>query len=113
MTAIRIKCPTCGEKDLAPDEMSLFLSPSGDRGSYSFTCPECNQDVDRPANRKVVALLVAAGVAPTPMPEGTELDLPPEDRSPDPDAPPFTLDDLIELHFLLQDDLALASVLQR
>ena len=113
MTAIRIKCPTCGEKDLAPDEMSLFLAPSGDRGSYSFTCPECSREVDRPANRKIVALLVAAGVAPTPMPEEAELVLPPEDRSPDPDAPPFTLDDLIELHFLLQDDLELAAVLQR
>ena len=113
MTAIRIKCPTCGEVDLSPDEMSLFLASSGDRGSYSFTCPECSQDVDRPASRKIVALLVAAGVETMPMPRETDLDLPPEDRSPNPDAPPFTLDDLIELHFLLQDDLALAAVLER
>ncbi len=97
--------------DLAPDEMSLFLTPSGDRGSYAFTCPECNLDVDRPANRKTVALLIAAGVEPSPMPK--DLDLPPEDRSPDPDAPSFTLDDLIELHFQLQGDLALAERLSR
>lgn len=99
--------------DLAPDEMSLFVAPSGDRGSYSFTCPECSREVDRPANRKIVALLVAAGVETMPMPRGAVLDLPPEDRSPDPDAQPFTLDDLIELHFLLQDDLALDAVLHR
>lgn len=99
--------------DLAPDEMSLFLTPSGDRGSYAFTCPECNLDVDRPANRKTVALLIAAGVEPSPMSQDAELDLPPEDRSPDPDAPPLTLDDLIELHFQLQGDLALAELLHR
>jgi len=99
--------------DLTPDEMSLFLTPSGDRGSYSFTCPECSQEVDRPASRKTVALLIAAGVEPTSMPEAPELDLPSEDRSPDPDAPPLTLDDLIELHFQLQDDLALSELLHR
>ena len=112
MTAIRIKCPTCGEMDLAPDDMSLFLTPSGDRGSYAFTCPECSQHVDRPASRKIVALLVAAGVEPTPISEDVGPLLPPEDRSPDPDAEAFTLDDLIEFHFLLRDDLALAAVLQ-
>ena len=113
MTAIRIKCPTCGEMDLAPDEMSPLLAPSGDRGSCSFTCPECSREVDRPANRKIVALLVAAGVETMPMLRDAELELPPEDRSPDPDAPPLTLDDLIELHFLLEDDLALAAILHR
>jgi hypothetical protein len=85
MSAIRIKCP-CGEMDLAPGEISLFLGPSGDQGFYSFTCPKCSREVDRPANRKIVALLVAAGVETTPMPRDAELDLPPEDRSPDPDA---------------------------
>jgi hypothetical protein len=33
------------------------------------------------------------------------------DRSPDPNAPPFTLDDLIELHFLLQDELTVPKLL--
>lgn len=111
MTAIRVKCPSCGEVDLATDEMTLFLAPTGDRGAYSFTCPDCSREVDRPASRKTVALLVAAGVETTPMPAEPELDLPFEDRSPDPDAPPFTLDDLIELHFLLQGDVELAELL--
>ncbi|HEX5950618.1 MAG TPA: hypothetical protein VFZ96_06415 [Actinomycetota bacterium] len=111
MTAIRIKCPTCGEVDLSPEEMSLFMAPSGDRLSYSFTCPECSLEVDRPASRKTAALLIAAGVETIPIDD--EPVLPPEDRSPAPDAPPLTLDDLIELHFLLQDDRALAELAGR
>lgn len=113
MTAIRIKCPTCGEVDLAPDEMSLFVASSGEQGSYCFTCPECSLEVDRPANRKTVALLIAAGVETTPIPHDAERVLPLEDRSPDPHAAPFTLDDVIEFHFLLQDDGTLAGLLTR
>jgi hypothetical protein len=110
MTAIRIKCPTCGEIDLTPEEMSLFMTPSGERLSYCFTCPECSLEVDRPATRKTAALLIAAGVETIPLPTEDEPVLPPEDRAPDPDAPPLTLDDLIGLHFLLQDDDALAEL---
>jgi len=113
MTAIRTKCPSCGEVDLAPDEMSLYVTPSGEQGSYCFTCPECDLPVDRPANRKTVALLIAAGVETTPMPLDPELALPLEDRSPDPGAAAFTLDDVIAFHFLLQDDRTLAGLLAR
>ncbi len=113
MTAIRIKCPTCGEVDLSPDELSLYV-PSEDRVTYSFTCPECDRTVERPTTRKTAALLIAAGVEPvTTSAAATETVLPPEDRSPDPEAPPLTLDDLLELHLLLQDDRALAELLRR
>jgi predicted RNA-binding Zn-ribbon protein involved in translation (DUF1610 family) len=113
MTAIRVKCPSCGDVNLAPHEMSLQLHPSGDRGAYRFTCPECNSQVDRPASRKVTALLISAGVGPVPTDEEAESlapVLPLEDRCPDPSAAPFTLDDLIAFHFLLEDDVAIAEV---
>jgi predicted RNA-binding Zn-ribbon protein involved in translation (DUF1610 family) len=113
MTAIRVKCPTCGEVNLAPHEMSLHLHPTGDRGAYRFTCPECSSQVARPASRKVTALLVSAGVGPVPMDEdgAARPDLPFEDRCPDPTAAPFTLDDVIAFHFLLEDDVHVAEVL--
>ena len=114
MTAIRVKCPSCGEVDLAPNEMSLHLHPSGDRGAYRFTCPECSSQVDRPASRQVTALLVSAGVEPVRMEEHAETLAPAqplEDRSPDPAAAPFTLDDVIAFHFLLEDDVAIAELL--
>jgi hypothetical protein len=93
--------------------ISLFLETGGDRGAFAFVCPECSAEVSKPASRKTVALLLAAGVEPAPAEgaeaEGPELEL--EDRSPDPDAPSFTFDDLIRFHFLLEDDEAIRDLL--
>jgi hypothetical protein len=114
MTAIRVKCPSCGHVDLGANEISLHLHPSGDRGAFGFTCPECTSKVDTPAGRKVVALLIAAGVEPVRMHEDADASapapMPIEDRNPDPSAEPFTLDDVIAFHFLLEDDGAIAEL---
>ena len=113
MTTIRTKCPSCGDVDMAADEISLHLDATGDRGEYGFTCPECFSAVTKPANRKAVALLIAAGVEPTPLEteEKAEPVLAYEDLSPNPDARPFTLDDVIAFHFLLLDETAVAELL--
>lgn len=108
MTSIRTTCPTCGEVDIAPDAVLLYLPPARDRWFYSFTCPVCGREVDHAATREIVAMLVAAGEK-----ASAEGPVSPEDRSPDPAAPPFTLDDLIELHFLLQDELTIPKLLHR
>jgi predicted RNA-binding Zn-ribbon protein involved in translation (DUF1610 family) len=102
MTTIRTKCPTCGDVDMGAAAISLFLETGGDRGAFAFVCPECSAEVSKPASRKTVALLLAAGVEPAPAVE---------DRSPVPDAPSFTFDDLIRFHFLLEDDEALQELL--
>jgi predicted RNA-binding Zn-ribbon protein involved in translation (DUF1610 family) len=114
MTAIRAKCPTCGHVDLAANEISLLLHASGDTGMFGFTCPECRAQIDRPATRKVTALLIAAGVEPFRMGEDTETlapELPLDDMCPDPTKAPLTLDDAIAFHFLLEDDAWLAELL--
>jgi hypothetical protein len=109
MTVIRATCPKCGEVDLVPASILLHACRGDDEGTYSFMCPACMDDVEKRADRKVIALLISAGV-----------DL--EDRSrhpslfghdrnePDgigsrPTGPAFTLDDLIDFHFLLEDDV--------
>jgi hypothetical protein len=111
MTTIRAKCPSCGDVGMAANEMSLHLHPSGDRGAYRFTCPECREEVNKPASRKTVAVLIAAGVetASRIEEEVARPELPFEDRGPDPDAAAFTLDDVIAFHFELLDDEALAG----
>lgn len=94
--------------------MSLSLHPSGERGAFSFTCPECRSEVDRPASRKTVALLIAAGVGTVPKDaEILTVPLAFEDWSPDPTAARITLDDVIAFHFLLQDDVAVAEFLSQ
>ena len=90
---------------MAAASISLEVAPDGEHGEYGFTCPDCHGDVRRPANRTTVALLQAAGAASHTDEDHVAEDawaMPEEDRSPVPGAPPFTLDDLIEFHFLLE-----------
>jgi hypothetical protein len=94
------------------EAISLELADDGEQGQYAFTCPDCSADVTRPADRKVVALLLAVGVSTheaSAERAAPEPSLSAEDRNPAPHAPAFTLDDLIDLHFLLQDDAWLSE----
>jgi len=114
MASIRAQCTSCGVVDLSADEISLHLHPSGARGAYRFTCPECHSENDRPANQETVALLLAIGVETfriRPEPSIVDSALPLEDRSPDPVAGALTLDDVISFHFLLENDVAIEELL--
>ena len=62
MTTIRTTCPRCGEVDMGPEAILLSVRQNGREGSYRFTCPNCADDVEKRADRKIVALLVSAGV---------------------------------------------------
>jgi PHP family Zn ribbon phosphoesterase len=64
---------------------------------YTFVCPSCGDFIVKPADAKIVGLLTAAGVK-----WGTNRPPHPE-AIPDPDAPTFTLDDLIDFHRQLED----------
>jgi predicted RNA-binding Zn-ribbon protein involved in translation (DUF1610 family) len=63
MTTIRTTCPLCGDVELAPGELSLELAAIDGTGNYVFACPECGDRQRRPANHRVVAILLATGVA--------------------------------------------------
>lgn len=93
---------------MGPEAILLSVRDDGREGSYRFTCPGCADDVEKRADRKIVALLVSAGV-----------DIAQPDRDPSlastlfddadaerttPAGPAFSIDDVIEFHFLLQDD---------
>ncbi|HEY7477183.1 MAG TPA: hypothetical protein VIB62_03010 [Actinomycetota bacterium] len=107
MTTIRTTCPRCGEVDMGPEAICLSVRSNGREGSYRFTCPSCADDVEKRADRKIVALLVSAGVDI----DGSEERLPHPELfdelagEPRQDlGPPFSIDDVIEFHFLLDDD---------
>ena len=94
---------------MGPEAILLSVRDDGREGSYRFTCPGCADDVEKRADRKIVALLVSAGV---------DIAQPDRDhlagghavrrrrrRTDDPrSGPAFSIDDVIEFHFLLQDD---------
>ena len=113
MTTIRAKCPTCGDVDLAADDISLELAPDGGHGAYHFVCSLCENSVSKSASRRTVALLIAAGIEPVPADPADPVDaiVSYDDLSPDPLAPALTLDDVITFHFLLEDDAAFAEAL--
>ena len=63
MTTIRTSCILCGDVELVPPDLRLeLLSPTG-TGNYVFLCPHCEEEQRRPANHRVVSILLATGVA--------------------------------------------------
>ena len=108
MTTIRTTCPRCGEVDMGPEAILLSVRDDGREGSYRFTCPGCADDVEKRADRKIVALLVSAGVdIAQPDRDANQAAMffdDADDRRSIPSGPAFSIDDVIEFHFLLQDD---------
>lgn len=111
MTTIRTTCPRCGEVDMGPEAILLSVLQGGREGTYRFTCPTCMDAVEKRADRKIVALLVSAGVDVT-SGEAVEerMDALWDDEEPDrgpasrSTGPAFTADDVIDFHFMLEDD---------
>lgn len=96
MTTIKATCPDCGEVSLAPTDIDLRVDPSGTHeASYSFRCPECTDTVRKPADDRVVRLLVSGGVS-TQRPAGAEPRL--AERF---TGPALTYNDLLDFHELL------------
>lgn len=104
---------------MGPEAIILAVGRGGREGTYRFVCPTCLDPVEKRADRKIVALLVSAGVdvaerLPTePQPREDSTDGPPPERLPAGarQAPPFSIDDVIRFHFLLQDDRSLEEFL--
>ncbi|GGU78999.1 hypothetical protein GCM10010211_51190 [Streptomyces albospinus] len=56
-------CPDCrGRFELASDAFRLAIGASSRTTFYSFTCPECDRAVRRPAGERIVQLLTGGGV---------------------------------------------------
>jgi predicted RNA-binding Zn-ribbon protein involved in translation (DUF1610 family) len=114
MTTIRTTCPRCGEVDMGPEAILLSVLQGGREGTYRFTCPTCFDAVEKRADRKIVALLVSAGVdvagrddletRTASMFDQEEPEDERDPRGPLPSGPAFTVDDLIDFHYLLLDD---------
>ena len=105
MTRIRANCPDCGDVELTPDEILIQVAHDpadlvGDGSRYRFTCPDCECTVTKPADERIVQLLVTGGVAL----EVAEADPRPRHPERPPMGPAFTGDDLLDLHQLLQGD---------
>ena len=63
MTTIKTTCERCGDVELEPSDLTLELDPTQESGVYLFTCPGCIAVQRRPANPRVVNVLLATGVS--------------------------------------------------
>jgi hypothetical protein len=117
MTTIRTTCPQCGEVDMTPQSILLSIRDRAGEGSYRFSCPTCTNTIEKPADRKVVALLLSAGVELDDQQKALEaaagrireIEL----LEPRPEGPPLTMDDLITFHYLMEDDRAFMRALRQ
>jgi hypothetical protein len=63
MTTIKASCPMCGDVELKPAQLRLVVCSRSEWSYYAFTCPTCTDEVRKPADEEIVALLVSGGVA--------------------------------------------------
>lgn len=97
MATIRASCPECGDVELTSRDVRVLVCTSTEDGSYAFRCPVCRLAVSKPAEPRIVDLLVSAGVG------VTTWTLPAELRE-DHVGAPISYDDLLSFHFALKSD---------
>ncbi|MGH2718063.1 MAG: hypothetical protein ACRDJU_05745, partial [Actinomycetota bacterium] len=111
MVIIKTTCPNCGEVDLTADKVQLRIAIGGNGSSYAFDCPVCTDRIRKPADSRVVQLLIQGGIAPEVVGddevqssgsepasrEATARELHPATAG-RPPAPALTYDDLLEFH---------------
>lgn len=97
MTTIKASCPGCGEVDLTADDIILRIGPGRRANTYGFSCPTCGEFVEKPADNRVVRLLLSGGVIPS-------LVHVPAEALERRDGPPISHDDLLAFHELLKRD---------
>ena len=112
MVIIKTTCPSCGEIDLTAEKVQLRIALGGTGSSYAFDCPRCTDRIRKPADSRVVQLLISGGVAPEILAENTGESV---ERSTKvatareahptrthvasrPSTPAITYDDLLEFH---------------
>ena len=108
MATIRASCPDCGDVELTTADMTVRVCAEDKRGSYTFRCPECRMTVNKAAEQRIIDLLVSSGV----KVEIWRLPLELRER---PAGDPFTHDDLLVFHELLQEPgwfVTLASMVE-
>jgi hypothetical protein len=95
VTTIRASCPSCGDVELTIRDVTVRVSAIDARGSYAFRCPSCAIYVTKPADERIVELLLSAGV------DQEDWHVPAEMLEPR-HGSAITYDDLLDFHAQLQ-----------
>ena len=95
MTTIKATCPGCGEVELTPDDIELRVCTHAPSSYYVFECPMCRTPIQKPADDRVIQLLISGGV------KAIVWELPSEVLESH-EGPALTKDDLLDFHLLLE-----------
>lgn len=106
MTLIKASCPSCGEVELTPADVSLMVCSYAPLSYYAFTCTGCHHEVRKPADDHVVSLLVSGGVP------ATVWEVPAEALEPR-TGPALSYDDLLDFALGLGETDLLAEEIVR
>jgi predicted RNA-binding Zn-ribbon protein involved in translation (DUF1610 family) len=102
MTTIKATCPVCGEVELTPAQVRLVVCSLASLSYYAFECPDCQDEVRKPADDRIVTLLVSGGVTPS------RWDIPAEALE-EKLGPVLTYDDLLDFALRLRRTEFLAA----
>ena len=94
---VRASCPACGDVELPGTHLHARVCETTGEGSYSFGCPECATVVVKPADKRLLDLLVASGIALTTWSLPSEL-------AEHHEGDPISYDDILAFHDLLSTD---------
>ena len=97
MATIRATCGECGDVELTTADVRVRVCIEDNSGTYNFRCPRCTMTVVKPAEPRIVDLLVASGV------ELATWKLPAELYEPR-FGDRINHDDLLDFHELLEGD---------
>ena len=97
MTTIKATCPQCGEVDLTAEDVLLRIGGNKTSNTYGFSCPTCSDFIEKPADERVVRLLLSGGVMPV------LVHVPAEALEPR-QGPPISHDDILAFHEMLSKD---------
>lgn len=100
MTTIKATCPMCGDVDLTPHDVRLTVAEAAGWATYTFRCSECNDQIEKPADEEVVALLSSAGV---------EIDRVPAEALEGHAGAPLSYDDVLDFALWLESHDFVAS----
>jgi hypothetical protein len=62
VTTIKTSCPVCGDVELKPAQMRLVVCSRTEWSYYAFACVTCRDEIRKPADEEIIALLVSGGV---------------------------------------------------
>jgi hypothetical protein len=82
---------------LTPADLRVRVCVDDNVGSYCFSCPFCGRSVSKPAERRIVDLLVSAGVE-------MEVWAMPAELAEVHTGPAINYDDLLDFHLTLKRD---------